>query len=170
MKKIFAIMLCIVLFGTLLCGCAKEPELESVKREYSSFPPMIIPRDGFFYESMDINSKIINVSYAGQEANIWEIQEIGDKRWFNTEYGWFCTAIAYSCYTEEFQDTLQVNYNFLAVDSDLSGRVGPGMDFEVKETLQQGQKVRIIETTRDGKWGFSTSYGWLELCDLVLVE
>ena len=44
------------------------------------------------------------------------------------------------------------------------------IDFEVKKSLQQGQKVRIIETTRDGKWGFSTIYGWLELCDLVLVE
>lgn len=170
MKKILALLLCIVLFGALLYGCAKQSKERTIKIDYSALPPMVISRDGFFYESMDINSKIINVSYAGQEARILEIKEIGDKRWFNTEYGWFCTAIAYSCYTEEFQDTLQVNYNFLAVDSDLSGRVGPGMDFEVKKTLQQGQKVRIIETTRDGKWGFSTIYGWLELCNLVLVE
>jgi uncharacterized protein YgiM (DUF1202 family) len=172
MKKILAILLCIVLFGALLCGCAIEIEEEhgSIRRKGNAYPDMGISRDGFFYESPDINSKIVNVSVAGQDVKVLDIQEIDDLRWFQTEYGWFCTAIAYSCYTEEFQDTLQVNDEYIAVRNDVTCYQGPGVDFKVKKTLQQGQQLRITETTRNGKWGFSTVYGWIELSNIVLME
>ena len=93
MKKTIVLLLCMVMLGTLLCGCDMfnaSKEEDSSRRESITYPDAILPREDFFYESADTDSEVIGVSYAGQVVKVLGEQQILGQYWLKTERGWFC--------------------------------------------------------------------------------
>lgn len=150
-------IICLLMLFVLtlaLAGCAFITEETSIRKSSTQYESITIDRDAFFYEEADASSDVTGMVDADTKVKIQEEQEVNGLRWGRTKQGWVCLEGGFS-------DTIAVNDEYIVNHSGTIGYEGPGEQFEVKTEPKLGERVRVYQTTHNGKWLYSSSLGWI---------